>query len=109
MNGAGGAPAVDEAVARHRAIRQLLALEEEERRRARGRQIAVGDQSRPRLVEVTREHLAVRAEVRVRGVAGGDGLSPRGGEAGADRAREPLGPGRLWHVRLWVTLVLAVV
>ena len=57
--------AVGEAVARHRAVGQLLALEQEARhvaRRPRGRRPGT---RRPRLVEVAREHLAVGAEVGV--------------------------------------------
>ncbi len=98
--------AVDEAVARHRAVRQLLALEQEERRGPGRREVAGGDEAAPRLVQVARKHLAVGAEVRVRGVSGRDGLTPRGGEAGDDRAGERLVLGRLDHVGAEVVLVL---
>ena len=98
--------AVHEAVARHRPVRKLLPLEEEERRVARGREVAGGDEARPALVQVAREHLAVGAEVGVRGVAGRDRLTPRRGEAGDDRARERLVLRRLDHVGAQVVRVL---
>ena len=97
---------VDEAVPRHRAVRQLLPLEQEQRRVARGREVAGGDQSRPRLVEVAREHLAVGAEVRVCRVAGRDRLAPWRGEAGDDGTGERLVLGRLDHVGAEVVVVL---
>ena len=98
--------AVHEAVPRHRTIGKLLPLEEEERRVTRGREVAGGDQARPALVEVAREHLAVGAEVGVRGVAGRDRLTPRRGEAGDDRAGERLVLRRLDHVGAQVIRVL---
>ena len=98
--------AVDEAVPRHRAVRQLLALEQEEGRVARGRQVAGCHEARPRLVQVAREHLPVGAEVRVRRVAGRDGLAPRRGEAGDDRAGERLVLGRLDDIGAQVVLGL---
>ena len=101
--------AVDEAVARHRPVRQLLVLEEEERRGARGGEVAVGDEARPGLVEIAREDLAVGAEVRVRRVTGRDRLTPRRGEARDDRAGEGLVLRRLEHVGAHVVLVLEAV
>ena len=97
--------AVDEAVPRHRPVGQLLALEEEERRGARGREVAGGDEAGPGLVEVAGEHLAVGAEVRVRRVAGRDRLPPGRGETRHDRAGEGLVLGGLEHVRAHVVLV----
>ena len=105
LNESGRGLAVDEAVARHRAVGKLLALEQEQRRVARGRQVAVGEQSGPRLVEVAREHLAVGAEVRVLRIAGRDRLAPWRREARDDRAGEGLVLGRLDHVRAQVVLV----
>ena len=93
---------VDEAVARHRPVRLLLALEQEQRRIARRREIAVGHQARPDLVEVAGEDLAVGAEVRVGRVARGDRLAPRRRHARDDRAGERLVLGRLQHVRVHV-------
>ena len=101
--------AVDEAVSRHRAVRQLLALEQEQRRVARGVEVAVGEEARPRLVEVAGEDLAIGAEVGVRRVAGRDRLTPRRGEAGHDRAGEGLVLGGLEDVRAQVVLVLELV
>ena len=97
--------AVDEAVSRHRAVRQLLALEQEQRRVARGGEVAVGEEARPRLVEVAGEDLAIGAEVGVRRVAGRDRLTPRRGEARHDRAGEGLVLGGLEDVRAQVVLV----
>ena len=68
--GVGRDLSVDEAVARHRAVRQLLALEQEQRRGPRRLEVAGGDEACPRLVQVAREHLTVGAEVRVRRIAG---------------------------------------
>ncbi len=90
--------AIDQAVARHGPVGELLAVEEEVERVARGRQVAVSDKARPRLVEVAGEDLAVRAEVGVGRVAGGDGLTPWRGEPGDDRAGERLVLGGLDHV-----------
>ncbi len=82
--------AVEEAVARHRAVGLLLAQEQEVDGVAGRGQVAVGDQAGPGLVQVAGEDLAVGAEVGVRRVAGGDGLAPRRGDAGGDRAGEGL-------------------
>ena len=98
--------AVDEAVARHRPVGKLLPLEEEERRVARGREVAGGHQARPALVQVAREHLSVGAEVGVCGVACRDRLTPRRREAGDDRAGERLVLRRLDHVGAQVVRVL---
>jgi hypothetical protein len=58
--------AVRQAVARHRPVGQLLALEQELGHVARRRVVPGEEQRRPRLVEVAGEDLAVGAEVRVR-------------------------------------------
>ena len=98
--------AVGQAVARHRAVRQLLALEQEARHVARGAPVA-GEQERgPGLVEVAAEDLAVGAEVRVRGITGGDGLAPRGRERRRDGAGERLVLGRLHVERAQAVLAL---
>ena len=97
--------AVDQAVAGHRPVGELLPLEEELERVAGGVQVAIGDQARPRLVEVAREHLAVRPEVGVGRVTRRDRLAPRRGEAGDDRAGERLVLRGLDHVRGGVVLV----
>ena len=96
--GVGRGLAVDEAVARHRPVRLLLALEQEQGGSARRRQISDGHQARPDLVEVSGEHLAVGAEVGVPWVAGRDRLAPGRGHAGDDRAGEGLVFGGLQHV-----------
>ena len=96
--------AVRQAVARHRAVGQLLALEQERGHVARRRAVAGEEQRGPRLVEVAREHLAVGAEVGVRRVARGDRLPPRRGERGRDGAGERLVLGRLDVVRAEVVL-----
>ena len=90
---------VHETVARHRAVRELLPLEQEAHRVARRREVAAGDEACPRFVEVAGEDLAVGAEVGVGGIAGGDGLAPRRRETRDDRAREGLVLRRLDHVR----------
>ena len=90
--------AVDEAVARHRPVRLLLPVEQEERRIARRRAIAVGHQPRPDLIEVASEYLAVRAEVRIRRVARRDRLAPRRRHARDDRTGEGLVLGGLQDV-----------
>src|SRR5262249_45098793 len=83
-----------------------LAFEEEDGRVASGREIAVGEQARPGLVEVACEHLPIGAEVRVLWIAGRDRLPPRRREARDDRAGERLVLRRLDRVGAQVVLVL---
>jgi hypothetical protein len=97
--GVGRRFAVDQAVARHGAVRELLAFEQETDRVARGGTVTGQQQPGEGLVEVAREHLAVGAEIGVVRVAGRYRLPPRGGKAGHDRARERLVLGGLEHVR----------
>ena len=82
--------AVEQAVARHRTIGQLLVIEQEDDRVAGGCQVAIGEQRAPGLIEIAREDLAIGAEKQVVGVARRDRLAPRRGEAGDDRPREGL-------------------
>ena len=90
--------AVDERVARHRAVGLLLMLEQEQRRVTRRLAIARCHQTGPCLVQVAREDLAVRAEVGVVGVAGRHRLTPRRRQTGHDRAGEGLVFGGLHDV-----------
>ncbi len=90
--------AVEERVAWQRPVGELLLLEQEPRGGTRGGQVAVGQQRRPRLVEVAGEDLPIRAEVGVGRVAGRDRLAPRRGDGGHDRARERLVLACLDHV-----------
>ena len=99
--GVGRAAPVDEAVARQPSVGQLLALEQEARCVACGRNVAADQQRGERLVEVAAEHLPVGAEVRrlaVLPVAGWDRLSPRRPEAGDYRAGKLLVLAGLDHV-----------
>ena len=98
--------AVDQAVPRERAVGQLLALEQEERRVASRGEVAGRDEAGPGLVEVAREDLAIGPEVGVVRVAGRHGLTPRRGEAGHDGARERLVLRGLDHVGAQVVGVL---
>ena len=93
--------AVDEAVARHRAVGLLLALEQEERRVARGGEVAVGHQAGPGLVQVAREHLAVRAEVRV-----APGRRPRSPGPTARPVLATIAPGNVLSSEAFSTLAL---
>ena len=97
--------AVDQAVARHRAVGLLLAVEQEQRRVPRGLYVSVGHQAGPRLVQVAGEHLAVGAEVGVVRVARRHRLPPRRRQARHDRAGEGLVLRGLDHVRAQVVLV----
>ena len=98
--------AVDQAVPRERAVGQLLALEQEERRVARRGEVAGRDEAGPGLVQVASEDLAIGPEVGVVRVAGRHRLAPRRGEAGHDRARERLVLRGLDHVGAQVVGVL---
>ena len=100
--------AVGQRVARHPAVGQLLALEQEPGRRLRGRGVAGDQQPGERLVQVAGEDLAVGPEVvglAVGQVAGADRLAPRAAEPGRDRARERLVLAGLHHVDGQVVLL----
>ncbi len=97
----GGLP-VEQRVARHGAVRQLLAVEQEPDRVPCRGQVAVGQQAGEGLVQVAGEHLAVGAEVGRLAPGGGPGrhrLAPRAGQRGHDGAGEGLVLARLEHVR----------
>ena len=72
----GGDPPIEEAVTWHRPVGLLLPVEKEGDRIPRGLQVAIRHQAGPRLVEVAREDLAVRAEEEIVRVAGGHRLAP---------------------------------
>ena len=94
--------AVEQRVARHGPVRQLLAVEQEPDRVPRRGQVAVGQQAGERLVQVAGEHLAVGTEVGRLATGVGPGrhrLAPRAGQRGHDRAGEGLVLARLEHVR----------
>ena len=97
-----GELAVDQAVARHRAVGELLALEQEPHRVPGGGPVAGQHEPGEGLVQVAGEHLAVGAEVGVVGVAGRDRLPPGRGQAGHHRPGEGLVLGGLEHVRAQV-------
>ena len=85
--------AVRQRVARHRAVRLLLALEQERRGVLGGPDVPGDEQAGERLVEVAREHLAIGAEVRRLAVgehARRDRLAPRRIQSGGDGAGERL-------------------
>ncbi len=94
--------AVEQGVARHRPVRELLPVEQEQCRRARIRDVPVGQQPGERLVQVAGEHLAVGAEVGRLAVVEGPGghrLPPGAGQRGHDRAGVGLVFAGLDHVR----------
>ncbi len=90
--------AVDQAVARERAIRTLLVLEHKVDHVVGGLLVAVQQQTRPGFVDITGKNLAVRTEVLVIGVSGGDCLAPGRSQAGHQRPGEGLIFRSLEHI-----------
>ena len=72
---------VEQAIAGHRAVRQLLVIKQEVHSSARCRKIAVKQEASPCFIEVAREDFAVRAEEGIVGISRRDSLPPRGGKA----------------------------
>ena len=100
--GVRGGLAVEQRVARHRPVRQLLPVEQEPGRRPGRADVPVGQQPGERLVQVAGEHFTVGAEVRR--LASGvhprlHRLAPRAGQGRDDGAGERLVLARLQHVR----------
>jgi hypothetical protein len=100
--GVRGGFAVDQGVTGELPAWQLLVVEEEQGGGARGGQVTIGQQAGERLVQVTRENLAIGAEIdglAVHRRSGGYRLAPRAGQRSDDRARVGLVFARLDHVR----------
>src|SRR5712692_3847333 len=74
--GVGRELTVEQAIAWHRTVSSLLASEQEIHNVTRCLEVAVEQEASPRLVEVAREDLAIRAEEGVVGVSCRDCLAP---------------------------------
>src|SRR6266567_4118539 len=77
VEGVGCELTIEQAVARHRAVRTLLLKEQEFHDVTRRREITIKLKTRPCLVDVACKDLAVGAEEEIVGVASRDGLAPR--------------------------------
>src|SRR2546423_457380 len=72
---------VEQAIAGHRAINQLLVIKQEVHSSARRRKVAVKREASPSFMEVARKNCVGRAEEGSVGTSRRDSLSPGGGEA----------------------------
>src|SRR2546421_11973683 len=61
---------VEQAIAGHRAVSQLLVIEQEVYSIARCRKVAIKQEASPCFIEVAREDFAVRAEEGIEGISG---------------------------------------
>src|SRR5438876_788102 len=93
---------VEQAIAGHRAVSQLLFIEQEGYSIARCCNVAVKQEASPCFIEIAREDFTIRAEIEIVGVSCRDSLSPWRGQARHYCAREGLIFGRLHYIRAQV-------
>src|SRR2546423_1750853 len=100
---------VEQAIAGHRAISQLLVIKQEVHSSARRRKVAVKQEASPRFIEVAREDFAVRAEEGIVGISRRDSLSPWRGKACYYGTGEGFILGCLHHVSAQVVFAYKLV